>query len=106
MSAIQPRHPAGAPSGGQFAGRARPEPGYRLDGALVAATEAVRADLGDEAAVAFARSEAERCPACEGYGMVPDRESLRRHPGFPSLAEEVACPTCGGRGRIPLDDAG
>jgi len=111
MSTSQPRRPAGTPAGGQFAGRARPEPRYRLnvtdhDPAVVTATETLRAELGDEVADAFARREAERCGVCEGAGLVPDPESLRRHPGFPSLAEEIACPNCGGRGRIPLDEAG
>jgi len=106
MSTSQPRRPAGSRSGGQFASRRRPEPGYRLNPAVVTATETLRAELGDEAAESFARREAERCGVCEGAGVVPDPESLRQHPGFPSLAEEIACPNCGGRGRIPLDEAG
>jgi len=39
MSTAQPRRPAGAPTGGQFAGMTRPEPGYDLEAGPAADVE-------------------------------------------------------------------
>lgn len=85
--------------------RAASELYERSGGSVGSALAIAAAELsrihGPEASAEFLRREAERCPTCEGAGMVPDLSTLRDQ-SFPSLAEDKVCETCKGRGRLPL----